>query len=170
MTVRHSLRAQLIAQVVHTPELFGAFVTHESAAPAIDIASVHHLYKRVNGRPLQRPAWYYDTTVQGDGVVDVQSHMVEQAQWWVLGDAEGDVRGISSWIVPGAGRRPCHWRCFTRAPGWPHILRRCSPPSVTACCSTPATARYAIDSAASACAKRPSGGSESLKGGAISTG
>jgi len=45
MTVRHSLRAWLIAQVVHTPELFGTFVTHESAAPAIDIASVHHLYK-----------------------------------------------------------------------------------------------------------------------------
>src|SRR5215510_14748078 len=90
MTVRHSLQARLIAQVVHTPELFGMFVTHESAEPAIDIASVHHLYKRVNGRPLQRPAWYYDTTVQGDGVVDVQSHMVEQAQWWVLGEAEGD--------------------------------------------------------------------------------
>jgi Putative oxidoreductase C terminal domain len=106
MTVRHSLRAQLIAQVVHTPELFGTFVTHESAAPAIDIASVHHLYKRVNGRPLQRPAWYYDTTVQGDGVVDVQSHMVEQAQWWVLGDAEGDgardivLDSVRSWTTP----------------------------------------------------------------------
>jgi len=90
MTGRHSTRAQLIAQVVHTPELFGAFVTHEGTKPAIDIASVHHLYKWVNGRPLQRPAWYYDTTVQGDGVVDVQSHMVEQAQWWVLGEAGGD--------------------------------------------------------------------------------
>src|SRR5215831_14204185 len=106
MTVRHSLRAQLIAQVVHTPELFGTFVTHESAAPAIDIASVHHLYKRVNGRPLQRPAWYYDTTVQGDGVVDVQSHMVEQAQWWVLGDAEGDgerdivLDSVRCWTTP----------------------------------------------------------------------
>jgi len=90
MTGRHSTRAQLIAQVVHTPELFGTFVLHEGTEPAIDIASVHHLYKRVNGRPLQRPAWYYDTTVQGDGVVDVQSHMVEQAQWWVLGEAGGD--------------------------------------------------------------------------------
>ena len=106
MTVRHSLRARLIAQVVHTPELFGTFVTHESAAPAIDIASVHHLYKRVNGRPLQRPAWYYDTTVQGDGVVDVQSHMVEQAQWWVLGEAEGDCErdivldSVRCWTTP----------------------------------------------------------------------
>ena len=106
MTVRHSRRAQLIAQVVHTPALFGTFVTQESAAPAIDIASVHHLYKRVNGRPLQRPAWYYDTTVQGDGIVDVQSHMVEQAQWWVLGDAEGQyerdivLESVRCWTTP----------------------------------------------------------------------
>jgi len=106
MTVRHSLRAQLIAQVVHTPELFGTFVTQESTAPAIDIASVHHLSKRVNGRPLQRPTWYYDTTVQGDGVVDVQAHMVEQAQWWVLGDAEGDgardivLDSVRCWTTP----------------------------------------------------------------------
>jgi hypothetical protein len=106
MTVRHSLRARLIAQVVHTPEIFGTFMPHASAAPAIEIASVHHLYKRVNGRPLQRPAWYYDTAVQGDGVVDVQSHMVEQAQWWVLGDAEGDcardivMDSVRCWTTP----------------------------------------------------------------------
>src|SRR5215468_9529614 len=106
MTMRHSRRAQLIAQVVHTPELFGTFVTHESAAPAIDIASVHHLSKRVNGRPLQRSACYYDTTVQGDGIVDVQSHMVEQAQWWVLGEAEGNYErdivldSVRCWTTP----------------------------------------------------------------------
>ena len=91
MTGPHSLRARLIARVVHTPELFGTFVTDVDAAPAIDLASVHHLYKRVNGRPLQRPGWYYDTAVQGDGLVDVQAHMVAQAQEWVLDDAGGDV-------------------------------------------------------------------------------
>src|SRR5215831_2276229 len=91
MTGLHSLRARLMARVVHTPELFGTFVTDADAAPAIDLASVHHLYKRVNGRPLQRPGWYYDTAVQGDGLVDVQAHMVAQAQEWVLGDAGGEV-------------------------------------------------------------------------------
>ena len=91
MTGPYSLRAQVMAQVVHTPELFGTFMTHESSAPAIELASVHHLYKQVNGRPLQRPGWYYDTTVQGDGVVDVQAHMVAQVQAWVLGEAGGAV-------------------------------------------------------------------------------
>src|SRR5262249_6458532 len=91
MTGPYSLRAQVLAQVVHTPELFGTFVTHEDTAPAIELASVHHLYKRVNGRPIQRPGWYYDTAIQGDGVVDVQAHMVAQAQAWVLGEAGGEV-------------------------------------------------------------------------------
>ena len=91
MTGPYSLRAQVMAQVVHTPELFGTFVTDEDPEPAIDLASVHHLYKQVNGQPLQRPGWYYDTAVQGDGVVDVQAHMVAQAQAWVLGEAGGEV-------------------------------------------------------------------------------
>jgi predicted dehydrogenase len=90
MTVRHSILARLITEVVHTPELFGTFETSAGETPAIDISSVHHLYKQVNGQPLRRPVWYYDTTVQGDGLVDIQSHMVEQAQWWVLGEAVGD--------------------------------------------------------------------------------
>jgi hypothetical protein len=90
MTIRHSILARLIADVVHTPELFGTFATHADDTPTIDIGSVHHLYKRVNGQPLRRPVWYYDTTVQGDGLVDIQSHMVEQVQGWVLGEEIGD--------------------------------------------------------------------------------
>ena len=91
MTGPYSLRTQVMAQVVHTPELFGTFVTHEGPTPAIELASVHHLVKQVNGQPLQRPGWYYDTAVQGDGVVDVQAHMVAQVQAWVLGEAGGEV-------------------------------------------------------------------------------
>ena len=88
MTTRHSIITRLCHQVVQTPALFGGFDT--DADPAIDIGSVHHIYKMVNGRPLRRPPWYYDIRIQGDGMVDVQSHMVEQAQWWVLDDDVGD--------------------------------------------------------------------------------
>ena len=42
----------------------------------------------VNGAPLRRPSWYYDTRIQGDGLVDIQSHMADQAQW-ILGDGPG---------------------------------------------------------------------------------
>jgi hypothetical protein len=99
------VRARLIAQVVHTPELFGTFVTQESAAPAIDIASVHHLYKRVNDA-VATPGMVLRYRPSGRWVVDVQSHMVEQAQWWVLGEAEGDgehdivLDSVRCWTTP----------------------------------------------------------------------
>ncbi len=100
MTIRHSIIARLCHQVVDTPALFGGFDT--DADPAIDIGSVHHLYKMVNGRPLQCPPWYYDIQIQGDGMVDVQSHMVEQVQWWALGDTVGD---FASDVILDSARR-----------------------------------------------------------------
>ena len=92
MTTRHAILTRLIHQVVHTQEVFGAFDSQDTTEPAIAISSVHHLYKTVNGQPLRRPAWYYDTTIQGDGLVDIQSHMIEQVQWWVLGDDSCDIK------------------------------------------------------------------------------
>jgi hypothetical protein len=43
--------------------------------------SVHYLYKLVNGRPLVRPAWYFDVNAQGEGITDVNTHLVDLAQW-----------------------------------------------------------------------------------------
>ena len=87
MTFRHEVVARLAGRTAATPELFGEF---DSSAdePAIDLQSVHHLLKVVNGTPLRRPAWYYDTRVQGDGLVDIQSHMTDQSQW-LAGDGAG---------------------------------------------------------------------------------
>jgi predicted dehydrogenase len=75
--------------VVASPGVFGKFV-RDCEGPAIEIASLHHLYKVVNGQPLQRPWWYYDADIQGDGLVDIQSHLTDQVQWMVLGDEPGD--------------------------------------------------------------------------------
>ena len=84
MTFRHEPVARLTQKAAADPELFGA-LDGRADEPAIDIRSVHHLLKVVNGAPLRRPAWYYDTRIQGDGLVDIQSHMADQAQW-LLGD------------------------------------------------------------------------------------
>jgi predicted dehydrogenase len=43
--------------------------------------SVHHLYKQVAGRPIKRPPWYFDTEQQGEGLVDVTTHLVDLIQW-----------------------------------------------------------------------------------------
>ncbi len=105
MTERHEILARLRRRVVASPRVFGEFV-RDSERPAIEIASVHHLYKVVNGQPLQRPWWYYDAGIQGDGLVDIQSHLTDQVQWMVLGDEPGDydrdieLRAARRWTTP----------------------------------------------------------------------
>jgi predicted dehydrogenase len=89
MTERNDVLARLRRHLVCRPRVFGEFV-RDSEYPAIEIASVHHLYKVVNGQSLKRPWWYYDTAIQGDGIVDIQSHLTDQVQWMVLGNETAD--------------------------------------------------------------------------------
>ena len=49
--------------------------------PAVTKVSVHHFCKLVNGKPLRRPGWYYDTKQQGEAIVDVTTHLVDLVQW-----------------------------------------------------------------------------------------
>ena len=41
---------------------------------------MHYLEKTVNGAPLRRPPWYFDVRVQGNGLADIPTHLVDQAQ------------------------------------------------------------------------------------------
>ncbi len=83
MTERHDAVARLRHRIVATPSLFGALATEDAGPPALELGSVHHLCKDVDGRPLRRPEWYYDVRIQGDGLVDIQSHMADQSQWLI---------------------------------------------------------------------------------------
>ena len=78
MTGRHASTAAITERLVADPEVFGAF--DAGTGPAIRLASVHHLEKSVNGGPLKRPAWFFDVRVQGDGLADIPTHLVDQAQ------------------------------------------------------------------------------------------
>lgn len=93
MTERHDTVAQMRHRVVATKSVFGGFASRATAGPAMEFRSVHHLCKDVDGRPLTRPEWFYDVNVQGDGLVDIQCHMVDQVQW--LLDAAGVLPGGS---------------------------------------------------------------------------
>ncbi len=77
MTGRHEITSILTRRLVADPEVFGDFA---AGAPAIEIASVHHLEKAVSGAPLRRPAWFFDVRVQGDGIADIPTHMVDHVQ------------------------------------------------------------------------------------------
>jgi predicted dehydrogenase len=86
MTGRHAEASHVAERLVREPEIFGQFDT--SAGPAIRLASVHHLEKSVNGAPLRRPPWFFDVRVQGDGLADIPTHLVDQVQRFVGGRGE----------------------------------------------------------------------------------
>src|SRR6267142_1544706 len=88
MTGRHDVAAGLVRKLVGTPALFGAF---RDDGVAIEQEGVHHLEKLVDGAPLRRPWWYFDARVQGSGPVDITTHVLDQAQWLVDGDAAAPV-------------------------------------------------------------------------------
>lgn len=63
------------------PEVFGELIDGTSEEPAIVKESVHHFFKYVSGNPLVRPAWFFDINEEGEGIVDVTTHLVDLVQW-----------------------------------------------------------------------------------------
>ena len=103
MTGRHATTARIAERLVREPEVFGAFDTDEG--PAIRLASVHHLEKSVNDAPLRRPPWFFDVRVQGDGLADIPTHLVDQAQrllaaHGVAADRDLELLAARRWSTP----------------------------------------------------------------------
>jgi len=63
------------------PSVFGKLVDGTPEEPAISKESVHHFFKYVSGQPLVRPPWFFDVDVEGEGLVDVTTHLVDLIQW-----------------------------------------------------------------------------------------
>ncbi|TMM57923.1 oxidoreductase [Maribacter algarum] len=63
------------------PKVFGELVDGTPDEPAISKESVHHFFKYVSGNPLVRPAWFFDVNEEGEGIVDVTTHLVDLVQW-----------------------------------------------------------------------------------------
>jgi predicted dehydrogenase len=82
MTGRHDVPARLLQRLVSAPTVFGTFRTD---VPALEMDSVHYLEKLVDGAPLRRPWWFFDVRVQGRGIVDIPTHLVDRAQWLAPG-------------------------------------------------------------------------------------
>ncbi|MEN8115509.1 MAG: putative oxidoreductase C-terminal domain-containing protein [Bacteroidota bacterium] len=81
MTERHEITTMLQRELSQIPEVFGKLVVGTEEEPAITKESVHHFFKYVSGNPLKRPAWFFDVAQQGEGIVDVNTHLVDLIQW-----------------------------------------------------------------------------------------
>jgi predicted dehydrogenase len=81
MTERHEITTILQKELSHNPAIFGTLQPGTREQPAVEIVSVHYFYKSVSGSPLVRPAWFFDVEQQGEGIVDVATHLVDLVQW-----------------------------------------------------------------------------------------
>ena len=81
MTERHEITTIIQRELSKIPEVFGVLKEGTAEEPAITKESVHHFFKYVSGNPIKRPDWFFDTEQQGEGIVDVTTHLVDLVQW-----------------------------------------------------------------------------------------
>lgn len=81
MTERYEMTTMMQKALSQIPEVFGALEKGSLENPAITKESVHHFFKYVSGQPLIRPAWFFDVEQQGEGIVDVSTHLVDLVFW-----------------------------------------------------------------------------------------
>jgi predicted dehydrogenase len=81
MTERYEITTMLQRELSQLPAVFGVLQKGTLEQPAVTKESVHHFYKYVSGSVLTRPAWFLDVAQQGEGIVDVTTHLVDLVQW-----------------------------------------------------------------------------------------
>ncbi len=100
MTERHEITTILQRLIASREDIFGRITTGTPEIPAVEKKSVHHISKVVAGKQLRRPAWFFDTAVQGEGLVDVTTHLVDLVFWTLFPeqpiDHERDIRMFSA--------------------------------------------------------------------------
>ena len=104
MTERYAITNIIQRELTRNPEIFGTLEKGSPEKPAVVMESIHHFYKKVDGKPLKRPEWFFDTRHQGGAMVDVGTHLVDLVQWMCFPDQiidwRNDIKIISSKCWP----------------------------------------------------------------------
>ncbi|HTF17446.1 MAG TPA: putative oxidoreductase C-terminal domain-containing protein [Chryseolinea sp.] len=81
MTERYEISTILQKELSQLPEVFGVLEAGTPENPSVTKESVHHFFKYVSGSILTRPPWFMDVKQEGEGIVDVTTHLVDLVQW-----------------------------------------------------------------------------------------
>jgi predicted dehydrogenase len=81
MSERSEITTILQKKLTENESVFGRLLPGSAEQPAVAIESVHHFFKNVAGNTLKRPGWYFDTNQQGEGIVDVTTHLIDLVMW-----------------------------------------------------------------------------------------
>ena len=125
MTERFEVTTILQRALVNDPAVYGQQLKGTPDDPAVYMESVHHLMKVVSGAPNIRPAWFFDTDEQGEGLNDIGTHLVDLVQWTLFPDRpidyRTDVKVLSAYrwptVIPEAD-----FRRVTASAGFPSTL------------------------------------------------
>ena len=126
MTERHEITTILQRELSKIPEVFGQLQTGTPENPAITKESVHHFFKYVAGNPIKRPAWFFDVSQQGEGIVDITTHLVDLIQWEAFPEVilnKEDVQVISAKHWP-TELTPEMFNRVTRLDSFPAFLQK----------------------------------------------
>lgn len=100
MTERFEITSILQRAFVGDEAVIGRVVAGTPGEPGVVMESVHHLMKTVAGVPNLRPAWFFDTEQQGEGLTDVGTHLVDLVPWILFPqqviDYKKDIRLLSA--------------------------------------------------------------------------
>ncbi|HEY0109596.1 MAG TPA: putative oxidoreductase C-terminal domain-containing protein, partial [Fibrella sp.] len=127
MTERYEITTMLQRAFSRQAALFGTLEKGTPDNPAVTKESVHHFYKNVSGSVLTRPAWFMDVAQQGEGIVDVTTHLVDLVQWECFPeqtlDYKKDVRLTSArrWTTD---MRLSQFKAITKLPAFPDYLKK----------------------------------------------
>jgi len=122
MTERFEVTSGLQRELVNDRAVLGAVLPGSEEEPAVYMESVHYLLKTVAGAPLVRPAWFFDTAQQGEGLNDVGTHLVDLVQWTLFPRQALDYRTDAK--VLGARR----WPTRVSAPAFKQVTGEDFPP------------------------------------------
>ncbi|MFN8241894.1 MAG: putative oxidoreductase C-terminal domain-containing protein [Bacteroidales bacterium] len=105
MTERYEITTMLQKALSGIPEVFGTLQPGTKEDPAVTKVSVHHFSKIVSGSPLIRPAWFFDVEQQGEGIVDVTTHLTDLVQWecfpeQILSKSDVKMTAAKRWPTP----------------------------------------------------------------------
>jgi len=127
MTERHEITTMLQKAFSRLPAVFGELSEGSEREPAVVKESVHYFSKLVSGEPIKRPAWFFDVAQQGEGLVDITTHLVDLVQWECFPaemlDFDRDIRILGAKRWPTA-ISPAEFTQLTRLPSYPGYLQK----------------------------------------------
>ncbi len=127
MTERYEITTMLQREFSLLPDVFGTLEEGTPDNPSVTKESVHHFFKYVSGNILTRPPWFMDVSQQGEGIVDVTTHLIDLVQWECFPDQiidyQKDIQ-INKAVRTPTAMTLSEFKAITRLNDFPDYLKK----------------------------------------------